>query len=96
MVISNAKLIQNPRRQNLLFAQSGRCFYCGCRINSATATRDHLVPRLMGKGKGARMNIVLACRGCNERKASRPPTQVELSRARRMYAGLGKPAFEIG
>ena len=103
MVRANRYCIQNPSHKNLLFAQAGRCFYCGKHINGATCTRDHLFPQLVGvrsrrlrRGRDAYMNIVLACKACNCRKGCRQPLPDQLSRARRLYASMGKPAFEIG
>jgi hypothetical protein len=48
----------------------GECAYCGKRIPPAEATMDHVVPRSKG-GESSWENLVLACRGCNTRKADR-------------------------
>lgn len=54
-----------------------RCHYCGKEfdrnIEKLCPTRDHIVPRALG-GRDALVNIVIACRGCNERKSDRWPT----------------------
>lgn len=94
MVVSNCHLIHNPRKIELFRAQHGRCAYCDRPFDYGKLTRDHVMPKSRGYGK--RMNIVLVCWGCNARKANRLPTPDELDRARKVYATLGKPAFEIG
>lgn len=103
MVSANRRLISNPCRHELLAAQRWRCFYCGERITGRDGTRDHLFPQLVGgrskkerRGRGAYMNIVMACRACNCDKGCRHPQPDELARARKLYASMGKPAFEIG
>lgn len=52
------------------------CHYCGGKVSRDVdeshpdrATLDHRIPRSRG-GSNARANIVLACRGCNERKGN--------------------------
>ena len=52
-----------------------KCVYCGVltklnpKLKEAriAASRDHLIPTSAGGSKG-RHNLVLSCRGCNERK----------------------------
>lgn len=64
--------------------EGGRCFYCGVHVNLHTveslatrwpdpraATLDHIVPRSRGGGN-TDGNVVLACRGCNERRSDMP------------------------
>ena len=44
-----------------------KCWYCGTPLRRSTATLDHVLPRSRG-GDGTPENVVLACRGCNNRK----------------------------
>ncbi len=48
------------------------CAYCGGMFVIARLTRDHIVPFSKG-GRDAWMNVVTACRPCNERKSDRTP-----------------------
>ena len=60
-------------RNELLFRRDRMtCAYCGDIFRRGELTRDHIVPRSCG-GRDRWMNVVSACRACNERKgASRP------------------------
>ena len=48
------------------------CAYCAASLPSTKLTRDHIKPFSKG-GKDTWMNVVTACRGCNERKSDRTP-----------------------
>jgi len=48
------------------------CAYCADLFSSAKLTRDHIKPFSKG-GKDTWMNVVTACRACNERKSDRTP-----------------------
>ncbi len=50
------------------------CAYCEGEFGSARLTRDHIVPFSRG-GRDGWMNVVTACRPCNERKSDRSPEQ---------------------
>ncbi|GAB4177273.1 MAG: HNH endonuclease [Rhodocyclaceae bacterium] len=50
------------------------CAYCGGIFQTARLTRDHIVPVSAG-GRNAWMNVVTACRSCNQRKSGRTPEQ---------------------
>lgn len=54
-------------RQALLADQSGRCRYCGRRLDGRTATLDHVKPLAMG-GPDRLENYAAACWGCNQAK----------------------------
>lgn len=43
------------------------CFYCGCALDSETATADHMIPLSRG-GANDIGNIAPACRSCNSKK----------------------------
>jgi hypothetical protein len=58
------------------------CAYCGVRLPAARLTRDHIKPFSRG-GVDAWMNVVTACRSCNERKSDRSP---ELAGMELLYA----------
>jgi hypothetical protein len=48
------------------------CAYCGTMLPISKLTRDHIKPFSRG-GKDTWMNVVAACRGCNEKKSDRTP-----------------------
>lgn len=54
-------------------------------------TREHVFPRAVWPGMAN--NIVLAHKPCNQKKASRAPTRLEIERARVIYQSMGLIAF---
>ena len=56
----------------LLEDQHHLCAYCGHEYGAMRLTRDHVVPLSQG-GRDTWMNLVTACRGCNQRKGGRTP-----------------------
>lgn len=50
------------------------CGYCGKELPGSRLTRDHIVPVSQG-GKDIWMNVVTACRHCNQTKSGRTPEQ---------------------
>ena len=48
------------------------CAYCGNEYGTVRLTRDHVLPLSQGGGD-TWMNLVTACRGCNQRKGGRTP-----------------------
>ena len=61
-------------RRNIFKRDHWACQYCGCQPGSEELTIDHVVPRSQG-GTSTWENCVLACIGCNKRKADRTPHQ---------------------
>ena len=57
-------------RRNLMRRDEQRCQYCGRRPSAAELSIDHVLPRSRG-GETSWENCVLACVGCNARKADR-------------------------
>jgi hypothetical protein len=54
------------------------CAYCGEHHSSSALTRDHVVPVSQG-GRDVWMNVVTACRPCNQRKSNRTPEQAHMA-----------------
>ncbi|HEX8988706.1 MAG TPA: HNH endonuclease, partial [Rhodocyclaceae bacterium] len=50
------------------------CGYCGTLLPGSRLTRDHIVPVSQG-GRDGWMNVVTACRPCNQTKSGRTPEQ---------------------
>lgn len=63
--------IKRGRVRFLLWRYGNRCYYCTCDfgLGSRTPTIDHRVAKSVG-GDNKLNNLVLACRTCNNRKAS--------------------------
>ncbi len=60
-----------PLTNRTLFARDGYfCMYCGKPFAEHQLTRDHIVPKSRG-GKDSWMNVVAACRRCNQHKGHR-------------------------
>lgn len=53
------------------------CAYCGDHLPTVKLTRDHIHPLSQG-GRDIWMNVVTACRGCNQRKSGRTPEQARM------------------
>ena len=53
------------------------CAYCGTSFSHMRLTRDHITPYSRG-GHDTWMNVVTACRACNERKGSRMPEEAHM------------------
>ncbi len=53
------------------------CAYCGHHFGIATLTRDHVHPVSQG-GRDIWMNVVTACRPCNQKKSGRTPEQARM------------------
>ena len=61
-------------RRNIFKRDHWTCQYCGCQPGGEELTIDHVIPRSQG-GTSTWENCVLACIGCNKRKADRTPHQ---------------------
>lgn len=61
--LSNRELFHRDRHM---------CAYCGTMLSSQRLTRDHVVPLSRG-GRDTWMNVVTACRHCNQKKGCRTP-----------------------
>lgn len=53
------------------------CAYCAKELSSQKLTRDHVVPVSQG-GRDLWMNVVTACRPCNQQKSGRTPEQANM------------------
>ncbi len=55
---------------------AGRCYYCGQTFKPSELTMDHKIPLSRG-GSSEKMNIVPACKECNNKKKYMLPTEWE-------------------
>lgn len=53
------------------------CGYCGEELPGSRLTRDHIVPVSQG-GVDTWMNVVTACRHCNQKKSGRTPEEAKM------------------
>lgn len=53
------------------------CAYCGGMFAGSKLTRDHIIPFSRG-GRDTWMNVVTACRSCNEKKSDRTPEKAHM------------------
>jgi hypothetical protein len=64
-----------PLSNNALFRRDqSLCLYCGDRFPNALLSRDHVNPLSQG-GDDTWVNVVTACKRCNNHKAGRTPEQ---------------------
>ena len=67
-----------PLNNQTLFKRDAHlCLYCGHRFPTSQLSRDHIRPLSQG-GRDTWMNVVTACRRCNNLKASKTPEQAGL------------------
>jgi 5-methylcytosine-specific restriction endonuclease McrA len=79
-------------RRNLYRRDRFTCQYCGRQPGSEELTVDHVMPRAQG-GISTWDNCVLACIGCNARKADRTPDQARMPLRRRPSRPLWRPIY---
>ncbi|OLE54933.1 MAG: hypothetical protein AUG51_06325, partial [Acidobacteria bacterium 13_1_20CM_3_53_8] len=60
------------KRLRIYMRDHWRCQYCGEKGSAQQLTLDHIFPRSRG-GENSPINIVTACKACNNRKANRTP-----------------------
>jgi len=84
-------------RRTVMARDQYTCQYCGTMPLRAELTLDHVVPRSRG-GKSEWENVVVACRGCNQKKGNRTPREAQMALVREPHrpryvalALLGEP-----
>lgn len=67
-----------PLTNRYLFARDKNlCAYCGHQSGRSNLTRDHVTPKTRG-GKNTWDNVVTACKGCNQWKADKLLTELDV------------------
>lgn len=79
-------------RRNIFKRDHYACQYCGKQPGSEELTIDHIIPRSRG-GVSSWENCVLACMGCNKRKADHTPEQAGLRLLRRPFCPTWRPLY---
>jgi len=64
-------------RRHVYRRDNHQCQYCGSKPGTEELTIDHVLPKSQGGGTTWE-NCVLACVGCNSRKANRTPEQAKM------------------
>lgn len=64
-------------RRTIYERDRGLCLYCGTALDYGRSTLDHILPQSRG-GRDSYANLVLACRGCNNRKRDRTPEEARM------------------
>jgi hypothetical protein len=77
--LTTANLLAIPPLSNreLFHRDRAICAYCAREFPAQRLTRDHVVPVVQG-GRDLWMNVVTACRPCNQRKSGRTPEQARM------------------
>ena len=67
-----------PLNNTTLFRRDDHlCLYCGNKFKTEDLSRDHVTPLFQG-GKDLWVNVVSACKRCNNAKAGRTPEQANM------------------
>ena len=94
--LSTRSLLQTPPLSNRELFHRDRqiCAYCGDEFSTQRLTRDHVVPVSQG-GTDIWMNVVTACRSCNQRKGGRTPDQAHMKMIRSPIKPKRNPLISI-
>lgn len=79
-------------RHNLFKRDKYLCQYCGGQPGIGELSIDHIVPRAQG-GVSSWLNCVLACTGCNRRKADRTPEQAGMKLRKKPIKPAWNPTY---
>lgn len=79
-------------RRNVFKRDHWACQYCGDQPGSEELTIDHVLPRSQG-GTSTWENCVLACIGCNKRKADRTPQKAGMRLRKAPIRPAWKPIY---
>jgi 5-methylcytosine-specific restriction endonuclease McrA len=79
-------------RRNVFKRDHWACQYCGGQPGGEELTIDHVIPRSQG-GTSTWENCVLACIGCNKRKADRTPHQAGMRLRKVPHKPTWKPIY---
>ena len=71
-----------PKRGNIIWRDQNQCQYCAKDFESNSLTIDHILPRSKG-GQNTWINLVAACKKCNQKKGDRTPEQANMQLIRK-------------
>ena len=81
-------------RRNVAKRDHYTCQYCGAQPGVADLTVNHVIPRAQGGGS-TWTNCVVACAGCNARKADRTPEQAGMRLKKTPARPEWKPLYSV-
>ena len=90
LVIRLVKYVRLPHRRvpatraAIMLRDGFTCQYCGATPGRNLLTLDHIVPRSRGGNHGW-LNLVTACKRCNQKKGPHLPEEVEMTLMRRPF-----------
>ena len=79
-------------RRNIYKRDRYTCQYCSAQPGTEELTLDHVIPRSQG-GISTWENCVLACVGCNKRKADRTPEQAGMPLRKKPVRPMWRPLY---
>jgi len=71
----------SPSRKNIFRRDDYNCQYCNVKLDSQSATVDHVLPRCRG-GKHEWNNVVTCCLRCNRKKGNKTPHEANMPLAK--------------
>lgn len=77
MAIKGFNQVPPLNNRELFHRDRHMCGYCAGLFSHSRLTRDHIIPYAK-RGQDTWMNVVTACRACNERKGSRLPEEAQM------------------
>ena len=86
--ISKRKINLHCNRKNVAWRDNNVCQYCAKKFKFKDITMDHVIPKSRGGGK-TWMNIVAACKKCNNDKNDRTPEEACMPLVRQPYIPEG-------
>ena len=74
-----------PNRRNILLRDNNECQYCQHKFPPLELTIDHVIPKSRG-GSNTWLNLVAACKSCNQKKGDKLLRDSAMSQSRKPYA----------
>jgi len=72
------------KRNNIIWRDNNKCQYCAKDFENDSLTIDHVIPKSKG-GKDSWLNLVAACKKCNQKKGANTPTQAGMKLIREPF-----------
>ena len=86
--ISTRRINLHCNRKNVAWRDNNTCQYCGKKFKFKEITMDHVIPKSRG-GEKVWMNIVAACKKCNNLKNDRTPEEAKMPLIKEPYVPEG-------
>ena len=72
----------SPTRANIYWRDEHKCQYCAQTFEYNDLTLDHVIPKSRG-GQKTWNNIVTCCKGCNQKKGPKTPSEASMTLLRK-------------